>query len=85
MPIIQIMEILSAKSYKQMRLRLIYRERTDIDKQAEEMFVLLVKELAENENVTEQLKAENQMLWMHQMNNIHNRVMEIINTDLIYV
>lgn len=43
------------------------------------------KELAENENVTEQLKAENQMLWMHQMNNIHNRVMEIINTDLIYV
>ena len=68
-----------------MRLRLIYRERTDIDKQAEEMFVLLVKELAENENVTEQLKAENQMLWMHQMNNIHNRVMEIINTDLIYV
>ena len=49
------------------------------------MFVLLVKELAENENVTEQLKAENQMLWMPQMNNIHNRVMEIINTDLIYV
>lgn len=58
---------------------------TDIDKQAEEMFILLVKELAENENVTEQLKAENQMLWMHQMNNIHNRVMDIINTDLIYV
>ena len=49
------------------------------------MFILLVKELAENENVTEQLKAENQMLWMHQMNNINNRVMEIINTDLIYV
>ena len=61
------------------------RQSTDIDKQAEEMFVLLVKDLAENENVTEQLKAENQMLWMHQMNNIHNRVMEIINTDLIYV
>lgn len=49
------------------------------------MFILLVKELAENENITEQLKAENQMLWMQQMNNIHNRVMEIINTDLIYV
>ena len=61
------------------------RQSSDIDKQTEEMFVLLVKELAENENVTEQLKAENQMLWMHQMNNIHNRVMEIINTDLIYV
>lgn len=58
---------------------------TDTDKQTEEMFILLVKELAENENVTEQLKAENQMLWMHQMNNIHNRVIEIINTDLIYV
>ena len=61
------------------------RQSSDIDKQTEEMFVLLVKELAENENVNEQLKAENQMLWMHQMNNIHNRVMEIINTDLIYV
>ena len=58
---------------------------TDIDKQAEIMFLLLVKKLAENENVTEQIKAENQMLWVHQMNNIHNRVMEIINTDLIYV
>ena len=49
------------------------------------MLILLVKELAENENVTEQLKAENQMLWMHQMNNIHNRLLEIINTDLICV
>lgn len=49
------------------------------------MSILLVKELAENENITEQLKAENQMLWMQQMNNIHNRVMEIINTNLIYV
>ncbi len=58
---------------------------TDIDKQAEIMFLLLVKKLAENENVTEQIKAENQMLWVHQMNNDHNRVMEIINTDLIYV
>ena len=38
-----------------------------------------------NLQIPEQLKAENQMLWMHQMNNIHNRVMEIINTDLIYV
>ena len=66
-------------------MRMVNSYLTDIDKQAEEMFILLVKELAENENVTEQLKAENQMLWMHQMNNIHNRVMEIINTDLIYV
>ena len=49
------------------------------------MFDTLFEQMKEREGVTEELKAENQMLWMHQMNNIHNRVMEIINTDLIYV
>ncbi|MBQ5927009.1 MAG: TnpV protein, partial [Clostridia bacterium] len=44
--------------------------RTDIDEQAEEMFFRLVKQLAEKEGVTEQLKAENQMLWVKRMNNI---------------
>ena len=56
----------------------------DIDKQAEEMFSLLVKQLAEKENVTEKLKAENQMLWVQKMNNIRSRATEIINTELIY-
>ena len=56
----------------------------DIDKQAEEMFSRLVKQLAEKENVTEKLKAENQMLWVQKMNNIRSRATEIINTELIY-
>jgi len=48
------------------------------------MFFRLVKELAENEGVTERLKAENQMEWVGQMNNIRNRATEIINSELIY-
>ncbi len=56
----------------------------DIDKQAEEMFSRLVKQMAEHEGVTEQLKADNQMAWVTRMNNIHNRITEIVNTDLIY-
>ena len=56
----------------------------DIDRQAEEIFPRLVKELAEKEGVTEALKAENQMLWVQKMNNICNAAMEIVSNDLIY-
>lgn len=56
----------------------------DIDEEAENLFSRLVKQLAEKENVTEKLKAENQMLWVQRMNNIRNRATEIVNTDLIY-
>ena len=56
----------------------------DINEQAEEMFFRLVKQLAEKEGVTEQLKAENQMLWVARMNNIRNRATEIVNTELVY-
>ena len=56
----------------------------DIDRQAEEMFSRLVKQLAEKEGVTEVLKVENQMLWVQKMNNIHNAAMEIVSSDLIY-
>ena len=55
----------------------------DIDEQAEEMFFRLVNQLAEKEGVTEQLKAENQMLWVKRMNNIRERVLEIINQNII--
>ena len=48
------------------------------------MFFRLVKQLAEKEGVTEQLKAENQMLWVARMNNIRNRATEIVNVELIY-
>ena len=49
------------------------------------MFFRLVKQLAKKEGVTEQLKAENQMLWVQRMNNIRNRATEIVNAELIYV
>ena len=46
--------------------------------------LLLIKQVAEREGITEQLKAQNQMLWMQRMNNIRDRAMEIVNHDLIY-
>ena len=55
----------------------------DIDQQAEEMFSRLVKQMAEREGVTEQLKAENQMAWVGRMNDIRSRATEILNYDLI--
>ena len=57
----------------------------DTNEQAEELFFRLVKQLAEKEGVTEQLKADNQMLWVQRMNNIRNRAEEIVNSELIYV
>ena len=56
----------------------------DIEQQAQDLFLRLVKDLAEKENVTEEFKAENQMLWVQRMNNIRNRVTETVNADLIY-
>ena len=56
----------------------------DIDKQAEDMFSRLIKQMAEREGITEQLKADNQMEWVGRMNNIRNRVTEILNKDFIY-
>ena len=55
-----------------------------IDKQAEDMFLRLVKQLAEKENVTEKLKAENQMEWVKNMNSIRSRAIEVVNTELIF-
>lgn len=57
---------------------------TDIDNQAEDFFLRLVKEMAEQEGVTETLKAENQMAWVQRMNYIRQRATEIVNRDLIY-
>ncbi len=56
----------------------------DIDRQAEELFSRLVKQMAEAEGVTEALKAADQMEWVRRMNNIRNRAMEIVNSELIY-
>ena len=56
----------------------------DIDRQAQERLLLLTKQIAEQENVTEQLKADNAMLWVQKMNEIQSRVREIIYNEIIY-
>ena len=56
----------------------------DVNEQATEKMLLLTKQMADREGVTEQLKAKDQMLWAQRMNNIRNRAMEIVNNDLIY-
>lgn len=56
----------------------------DVEQQAQDLFLRLVKDLAEKENVTEELKSTDMMLWVQKMNNIRNRAMEIVNAELIY-
>ncbi len=46
--------------------------------------LLLMKQMAEREGITEELKAQDQMLWVQRMNNIRDRAMGIVNHDLIY-
>lgn len=57
---------------------------TEIDQQAEEMFFQLVMQMAEQESITEQLKADSQVEWIGRMNNIRQRAEEIVNAELIY-
>ena len=56
----------------------------DLDKQAEEMFSRLVKQMAEREGVTEHLKEKNQMEWVARINNIRNRAIEVVNTEIVF-
>lgn len=56
----------------------------DVDVRAKDMYDTLIKQLAEQEGITEQLKAENQMLWVQRMNNIANRAREIVCNEIIY-
>ena len=56
----------------------------DVEEEAHALFLRLVKEYAEREGVTEQLKAENQMEWVQKMNNIRNRAAETVHADLIF-
>ena len=56
----------------------------EIDQQAQEMEQRLISQLAQQEGVTEQLKAENQMEWVARMNNIRHRADEIVLNELIY-
>ena len=56
----------------------------DIEQQAQNLFSRMVTDFAEKENVTEELKSTDMMLWVQKMNNIRNRAMEIVNAELIY-
>ncbi len=62
----------------------INRYLAKVNEQAENMFNLLIKQMAEREGVTEQLKSDNQFEWVGRMNNIRNRATEIVNNELIY-
>ncbi len=55
-----------------------------IQNQAEERFDLLVEQMAEREEVTEQLKEQDQMLWVQRMNSIRARAEEIVREEIIY-
>ena len=74
-----------AKYYNMLTQCTLYPHLADIEQQAQRMFDRLVDELSEKEGVTEQLKAENPMLWVQRKNNIRNRAMEIVNRELILV
>ena len=57
----------------------------DIDEQATDMMFRLVEQMADKEGVTEQLKAENPILWVGRMNEIRARTREMVNVELIYI
>lgn len=62
----------------------LYQHCAEIDTQAQQMFNTLVSQMIKTENITEQLKAENQMEWVRCMNNIRHRATEIVDNELIY-
>lgn len=57
----------------------------DIDRQAEELFLRLAKQMAEAEGITGKLKASDQMEWVGRMNNVRNTAMELVNAEMIFV
>ena len=74
-PVLHIIQLLSGKLNSHL---------AKIDNRATEMFDLIVKQLAEKEGITEQLKAQDQMAWVGAMNSIRNQAEEIINAEIIY-
>ena len=57
----------------------------DVDVRVTEMYDTLIKQLAKQEDVTEKLKSTDMMLWVRKMNNIRNRITEIVNKEIIYI
>lgn len=63
----------------------LYQHCAQIDQQANEMFDTLVEQLTKREGVSEELKEQDQMEWVVRMNNIRQRVTEIVNTETVYI
>ena len=63
----------------------LYSHLADTEEQAQALFSRLVKEFAEKEGVTEQLKTANQMAWVRQMNNIRSRATEVVNSEVVLI
>ena len=62
----------------------LYQHSAEIDTQAQQMFNTLVEQMTKTENITEQLKAQNQLEWVQRMNSIQERANEIVCNELIY-
>ena len=62
----------------------LYRHCAEVEQQAQEIFFRLIDDMAKAEGITEQLKEENQMLWVARMNNIRNRAEEVVYNEIIY-
>ena len=62
----------------------LYQHCAQIDTQAQQMFNTLVSQMTKTENITEQLKEQNQLEWVRRMNSIQERVNEIVCNELIY-
>lgn len=73
------------KYYNLLTSERLYPYLAKIEEQAQTIFSQLVKSFAEKENVTEKLKADNPIPWVRKMNNIRNRAMEIVNSEVIFV
>lgn len=63
----------------------LYSYLADVDQQAEDMFSHFIKQMTKREGLSKRIKVENQMEWVGRMNNIRNRAVEIINTNLIFI
>jgi hypothetical protein len=62
----------------------LWKHLHEVDEQAKKMFNQLVKEICEDENINEELKARDQICWVRSMNNVYNRATELVNHELIY-
>ena len=70
---------------KMLTERTLYEYLLQLNRDAEDTFNRLVKQMAEREGVTEQLKADNQIEWVCRMNNIRSRATEIVNRDIVFI